>query len=156
MVIYISNTHTSSICVECLSTVAYIHAFRIFKNTRTHMPVFAEKARRTYVLLFSHPLLNSFPPHAQFCQTEMRSYSISVSHVRLLILWCFDPDPSLVFSTLFGQNFRFVLGGLSRCFNCSIPHVRFASYHHTRETLKRVLFCAHFSLHNSPQLSLAK
>jgi hypothetical protein len=29
------------------------------------------------------------------------------------------------FLGLFGQNFRFVLGGLSRCFNCSIPRARF-------------------------------
>jgi hypothetical protein len=31
-------------------------------------------------------------------------------------------------------NFRSVLGDFSRCFNCSIPRARFASYHHTRET----------------------
>ncbi len=53
--------------------------------------------------------------------------------------------------TLFGQNFRFVLGGLSRCFNCSIPRARFASYHHTRETLKRARSCTLLS----PQLSLS-
>ncbi len=51
----------------------------------------------------------------------------------------------------FGQNFRFVLGGLSRCFNCSIPRVRFASYHPTRETLKRARLCILLS----PQLSLS-
>ncbi len=53
--------------------------------------------------------------------------------------------------SLFGQNFRFVLGGLSLCFNCSIPRVRFASYHHTRETLKRARSCTLLS----PQLSLS-
>ncbi len=52
---------------------------------------------------------------------------------------------------LFGQNFRIVLGGLSRCFNCSIPRVRFASYHPTRETLKRARLCTLLS----PQLSLS-
>ena len=52
---------------------------------------------------------------------------------------------------LFGQNFRFVLGGLSRCFNCSIPRARFTSYHHTRETLKRARSCTLLSL----QLSLS-
>ena len=55
---------------------------------------------------------------------------------------------------LFGQNFRFVLGGLSRCFNCSIPLARFASYHHTRETLKRALF-VHTSLSMILSLSLS-
>jgi hypothetical protein len=30
-------------------------------------------------------------------------------------------------STHFGQNFRWVLGRLSRCFNCSIPRPRFTS-----------------------------
>ncbi len=54
----------------------------------------------------------------------------------------------------FGQNFRFVLGGLSLCFNCSIPRARFASHHHTRETLKR-LVRAHSSLHRSLSLSLS-
>ncbi len=54
-------------------------------------------------------------------------------------------------SAAFGQNFRFVLGGLSRCFNCSIPRVRFASYHPTRETLKRARLCTLLSL----QLSLS-
>jgi hypothetical protein len=53
--------------------------------------------------------------------------------------------------TFFGQNFRFVLGGLSRCFNCSIPRPRFASYHHTRETLQRVRLCTLLS----PQFSLS-
>ncbi len=57
----------------------------------------------------------------------------------------------LLHTHLFGQNFRFVLGGLSRCFNCSIPRARFTSYHHTRETLKRARLC---TLH-SPQLSLS-
>jgi hypothetical protein len=69
----------------------------------------------------------------------------------MLILRWSDPDPSLVCITLFGQNFRFVLGGLSRCFNCSIPRARFASYHHTRETLKRARSCTLLS----PQLSLS-
>jgi len=69
----------------------------------------------------------------------------------MLILRWSDPDPSLVCITLFGQNFRFVLGGLSRCFNCSIPRARFASYHHTRETLKRACSCTLLSL----QLSLS-
>ena len=60
--------------------------------------------------------------------------------------------------TLFGQNFRLVLGGLSRCFNClsrcfncSIPRARFASYHHTRETLKRDSLCTLLS----PETSLS-
>ena len=60
-----------------------------------------------------------------------------------------------VYLLLLGQNFRFVLGGLSRCFNCSIPLARFASYHHTRETLKRGFVCAHFSLHDPLSLSLS-
>jgi hypothetical protein len=60
-----------------------------------------------------------------------------------------------VIVTLFGQNFRFVLGGLSHCFNCSIPRARFASYHHTRETLKR-LVRAQSSLHNSLYLSFSQ
>ena len=47
------------------------------------------------------------------------------------------------------------MGGLSRCFNCSIPLARFASYHHTRETLKRGFVCAHFSLHDPLSLSLS-
>ncbi len=57
----------------------------------------------------------------------------------------------MVWQPLFGQNFRFVLGGLSRCFNCSIPRVRFTSYHHTRETPKRARSCTLLS----PQLSLS-
>ncbi len=63
-------------------------------------------------------------------------------------------EPRNLAVPLFGQNFRFVLGGLSRCFNCSIPRARFASYHHTRETLKRARSCTLLSL-NSLYLSLS-
>jgi hypothetical protein len=66
----------------------------------------------------------------------------------VLFEWCgLGGGTKTMFSFLmfFGQNFRFVLGDLSRCFNCSIPRARFASYHHTRKTLKRTLF-VHTSL----------
>jgi hypothetical protein len=53
---------------------------------------------------------------------------------------------------LLGQNFRFVFEGLSHGFNCSIPRARFVIYHHTRETLKR-LVRVHSSLHISLSLS---
>ena len=56
--------------------------------------------------------------------------------------------PTIVL-TLFGQNFRFFEGGVITLFHCSLPRVRFASYHHTRETLKRVCLCTLLS----PQLS---
>ncbi len=90
--------------------------------------------------------------------------------------WWLPPFSTVCSLSFFGQNFRFslcfsldktfvlpkrkfwspktVLGDLSRCFNCSIPLARFASYHHTRETLKRVLF-VHTSLSMILSLSLS-
>jgi hypothetical protein len=53
----------------------------------------------------------------------------------------------------FWTKLGFVLGGLSLCFNCSIPRARFASYHHIRETLKRVCLYTLLSLHLSLSLS---
>jgi len=69
-----------------------------------------------------------------------------IEYYSVVVWWL-----TLMFGVLFGQNFRFVLGGLSRCFNCSIPRARFARYHHTRETLKSARLCTLLS----PQLSLA-
>ena len=48
----------------------------------------------------------------------------------------------LYFCVLFSSLCKtFVLGGLITLFHCSIPLTRFASYHHTRETLKGVCSC---------------
>jgi hypothetical protein len=47
------------------------------------------------------------------------------------------------------------LGVLSHCFNCSIPHPRFGSYRHTRETLKKGSF-VHTPLSTTLSLSLSR
>jgi hypothetical protein len=71
---------------------------------------------------------------------------------HLCHLWTTLSSLDKTFVLLWGTyHVRFVLGDLSHCFNCSIPRVRFASYHHTREPLKRTRSCTLLS----PQLSLS-
>ena len=68
---YIYQTHTPRSSVLHVFPLLYIIMYFTLLKIRTWMPDSAEEGRRKYVLLFSQSLLNSFPPHVQFCQTEM-------------------------------------------------------------------------------------
>ena len=59
-----------------------------------------------------------------------------------------------LFHTSLWTKLSFCFGGLITLFHCSIPRARFASYHHTRETLQRVCLCTLLSPQLSPSLSL--
>ena len=94
-------------------------AFRILQYAYKYLILLAP--HRLFVLLFSHSLLSSFPRMLSFAKLKCFSKTFQSRHSRLLILFYFDPGPSPVFITLFGQNFRFVLGGRSRCSNVPFP-----------------------------------
>ena len=103
----------------CNSPCFYMYALQC---TNTHKIAWLRReSRRLYVLLFSQSLLSSFPRMLSLAKLKCFSKTFQSRHVRLLILWCSDPGPSPVFITLFGQNFRFVLGGLSHCFTVPFP-----------------------------------
>ncbi len=74
-----------------------------------------------YVLLFSHSLLSSFPRMLSFAKLKCFSKTFQSRYSRLLTLWLLWSWPLSGLHTLAGQNFRFVLGGLSRCFNVPFP-----------------------------------
>ncbi len=74
-----------------------------------------------YVLLFSHSLLSSFPRMLSFAKLKCFSKTFQSRYSRLLTLWLLWSWPLSGLHTLARQNFRFVLGGLSRCYNVPFP-----------------------------------
>ncbi len=132
-----------------------MHSFRTFQSMHTHLPDSEEVLSDFFMYSYSHILFWVLSPACSL----LPNWNAFLKHFNLAIRGCsfcdcFDPGPSLVFITLVGQHFRFVLGGPITLFQCSVPRLRNPRYHRSTEFLKGFV-CAHFSLYQSLFLSLS-
>ena len=138
------TTRTSSVSVPLFST-SRSNIRLTTSSPRTHP--YVSTLTSMVILQFHFPLLRyciPFPGSTQCVRGFHLQFQVFKPHRHLFL---YIPSRSRLnhcnkssFKRLFGQNFRFVLGGLSHCFKFQLFHTpwKFGSYHHTRETLKRV------------------
>jgi len=106
-----------------LSAHSCIHVFISHLSKHAHTLAWFRRSSQWffYVLLFSHSLLSSFPRMLSFAKLKCFSKTFQSRYSRMFILWLLWSWPLSGLHTLAGQNFRFVLGGLSRCYNVPFP-----------------------------------
>ena len=111
------------IVLEFSISLVRIHAFISHLSKHAHTLAWFRRSSQWffYVLLFSHSLLSSFPRMLSFAKLKCFSKTFQSRYSRLLTLWLLWSWPLSGLHTLAGQNFRFVLGGLSRCYNVPFP-----------------------------------